>query len=197
MKPEFQIHQCDFIKIIHFILPLFFVACSFNQMAEINESETAGFNGSFEDVQNGVPTNWYIYSPSNDKENAEILFDTFNPPDGKQSLKFEIKNCSPVGGWYSPGIFTEVDCENGKTYQVSFWQKKQGCTHMIRMDCLKGGTKDINHPKKWITNNETIPTWKKFEYEFTFSENYDWFRFELNILSPGTLWIDDVRVELK
>jgi hypothetical protein len=197
MNPELKILQCEAMKIIHFMLPLFFAACNFNQMAEINESETAGFNGSFEDVQNGIPTNWYIYQPSNDKVNAEIVFDSINPPNGKQSLKFEIKNCSPIGGWHSPGIFTEVDCENGKTYQVSFWLKKQGCTHMIRMDCWKGGTEDINHPKKWITNTDTIPTWKKFDYEFTFNKDLNRFRFELNILTPGTLWIDDVRIVKK
>jgi len=197
MKPELKILQCEAMKIIHFMLPLFFAACNFNQIARITESETAGLNGSFETAQNGLPVNWYIYKPGIDKPNAKLVIDSVNPCEGKQSLKFVVTECSSVGGWHSPGIFTEVDCENGKTYQVSFWLKNQGCMHMIKMDCWKGGTEDRNHPKKWITNNDNIPEWKKFEYEFTFNNDTDRFRFELNILTPGTLWIDDVRIEKK
>ena len=65
------------------------------------------------------------------------------------------------------------------------------------MDCWQGGTEDVNHPKNLISNNDTIPDWKKFEFEFTFNEDLDRFRFELNILTPGTLWIDDVQLVKK
>ena len=56
-----------------------------------------------------------------------------------------------------PVFSRNMPAETGKTYQVSYWIKNQGCKYMIRMDCLKLGTEDINHPKKWIDNSDTIP----------------------------------------
>ncbi len=38
-------------------------------------------------------------------------------------------------------------------------------------------------------------TWREFEYTYTVPETYGNIRFELNILQPGTLWIDGVRIE--
>jgi len=184
-------------KLAFIILSFLLTGCNSNPFSLLIESKTAGFNGSFETTQNGLPVNWYIYKTTFDNGNAELVIDTINPYDGKQSLKFVITKCLSVGGWHSPGIFTEVDCENGSTYQVSFWIKNLGCKYTIKMDCWKGGTEDVNHPEKLITDNDTIPEWKKFEYEFTFDNDLNRFRFEMNILTPGVLWIDDVRIEKK
>jgi hypothetical protein len=171
--------------------------CKLNPYSKLSEDKNAGFNGSFEIAKNGLPTNWYVYNPTLDSSQTELAFDTVSPHEGKQSLLFIVSGCSSIGGWYSPGIFQEIAVDTGKTYLVSFWIKNQGCKYMIRMDCLKAGTEDTNHPKKWISYSDTIPDWQKSEYEFTMSNELNLFRFELNILSKGKIWIDDIRIEKK
>ncbi len=37
--------------------------------------------------------------------------------------------------------------------------------------------------------------WREFIYTYTVPEHYSNIRFELNVLAPGTLWVDDVRIE--
>ncbi len=37
--------------------------------------------------------------------------------------------------------------------------------------------------------------WRQFEYVYTVPETYDNIRFELDVVRPGTFWIDDVRIE--
>ena len=179
------------------ILVFLLAGCNINPYSSVNEDKSAGFNGSFEIVKEGLPVNWNIYKPTVDTAQAKFFFDTFQPPQGKQSLKIVVSKCSSEGGWHSPGIFQEMPAETGKTYLVSYWIKNQGCKYMIRMDCFIAGTEDVNHPKKWITYSDTIPDWQRFEYEFTFSNDLNQLRFELNILSPGTFWIDDIRIEKK
>jgi hypothetical protein len=161
--------------------------CNFNSFSSVNKDESAGFNGSFEIVKDGLPVNWYVYKPAIDTTQTKLVCDTIAPHHGKQSLKFNVSKCSPVGGWHSPGIFQETAVEPGKTYVVSFWIKNHGCKNMIRMDCFKAGTEDPDHPRRWISCNDSIPDWQKHEYEFVFSNEFNQFRFEMNILSPGIL----------
>lgn len=176
---------------------LLMAGCMSGGMSTVRTDSNAGFNGSFEVVKDGLPANWYIYTPNGSRADYQLLFDTVDPVEGNQSLQFSVKSCSPTGGWYSPGIFNEIDVQTGKTYLVTFWVKNLGCKYMIRMDCFKKGTEDVNNPKKWITYSDTISHWQQFENSFVFNNELNRFRFELNILSPGKLWIDAVKVELQ
>jgi hypothetical protein len=171
--------------------------CMLHDMSTIRTNDSAGFNGSFEFVTDSLPANWYVYTPKSSQTDYHLVFDTADPVERNQSLLFSVKSCSPAGGWHSPGIFNEIDVETGKTYLVTFWVKNTGCKYMIRMDCFKKGTEDANNPKKWITYSDTISHWQKFEDSFVFDNELNRFRFELNILSPGKLWLDDVKVELQ
>ena len=48
--------------------------------------------------------------------------------------------------------------------------------------------------KTLIESDQQIEDWKYLEYEISVQE--DWhLRMQLNILQPGTFWIDDVRIE--
>jgi hypothetical protein len=38
--------------------------------------------------------------------------------------------------------------------------------------------------------------WRQFQYQYTVPETDGTIRFELKILQKGTLWIDDVQIEL-
>jgi hypothetical protein len=169
--------------------------CSYNPFSIIMTDEFTGFNGSFEVVKEGMPVNWYVYKTTLDTSQTQIIYDTILPREGKQSLKLIIDSCSPVGGWHSPGIFQEMDVDTGSVYKVSCWIRNQGCSYKLRLDGFKQGCTTAPAEQKWIDFNENIDEWKNFEYTFTFSEGRDRFRFELNILSPGTLWIDDIRIE--
>lgn len=195
MKRSFLDNKLILIA-ISFSLFLTF-GCKLNPYSKVTKDKNAGFNGSFEITKNGLPTNWYVYNPTIDTTQTILIFDTVFTHDGKQSLLFIVSECSLIGGWHSPGIFQEIAVDTGKTYLVSFWIKNQGCKYMIRMDCLKAGVEDINHPKKWISYSDTIPDWQKSEYEFTMNNELNIFRFELNILSKGKIWIDDIRIEKK
>ncbi len=51
-----------------------------------------------------------------------------------------------------------------------------------------------NH--KILGEEETgVNTWRQFEYIFVTSETDPRIRFDLDILQPGTFWIDGVRIE--
>ena len=38
-------------------------------------------------------------------------------------------------------------------------------------------------------------SWQRVEQRYTLAPQYEQLRFELSITSPGSLWIDDVRIE--
>jgi len=59
---------------------------------------------------------WLI--PSGD---FDIIIDTKEFKEGKQSLKFLIRECGSVGGWHSPGFMQQFNAIGGETYKVSFW----------------------------------------------------------------------------
>jgi formate/nitrite transporter FocA (FNT family) len=45
------------------ILVFMLVGCNFNSFSTVKEDESAGFNGSFEIANDGLPVNWYVYKP--------------------------------------------------------------------------------------------------------------------------------------
>ena len=84
------------------IVLLLFVSC---KMCEHIVDDKAGFNGSFEEEKNGVPINWITYTSKTAKyANFRLYFDEKDMKDGKQSLRFDVTNCSDKGGRLSPGI---------------------------------------------------------------------------------------------
>ncbi|MEA1972803.1 MAG: hypothetical protein U9N34_05870, partial [Candidatus Cloacimonadota bacterium] len=48
--------------------------------------------------------------------------------------------------------------------------------------------------KTLIEGNEEIDDWKLHEYEIDVLKDR-WLRMQLNILQPGTFWIDDIKIE--
>jgi hypothetical protein len=151
------------------------------------------FNGGFEHVESGLPTDWLVYSPKTIPTGKyELSFDHADCKEGKQSLKFDVAECSSTGGWHSPGIAHEFPVQPGGAYRVSFWIKNDGCDYFVRA----GGVS----PKKGEyatvdTSNGKKAEWKRVQRELTVPKRFNKLRFELSIRSPGKLWIDDVRVE--
>ena len=167
--------------------------CSCTRMSKQIRDKTAGMNGSFEIAKSGLPVNWLVYTPTTvPTGDFDIIIDTTEYKDGKQSLKFLVRECSPVGGWWSPGFCNEYQALPGEIYRISFWIKNHESEFLIRI----GGVSVSKGEYDTIVNSdETINDWQLFEYYYTIPEKMKAIRFELNILQPGTFWIDDLKIE--
>lgn len=151
-------------------------------------------NGSFETLKNGLPVNWWYYSMETvSNADFDILTDSVVFKEGKRSLKFQVRSCQNIGSRRSPGFFEEFKVQPGETYKISFWVINDGCNFKVTIGT---GMKGNPGPgKALVRTQETIPNWKYFEYYFDIPQANDNIRFEANILSPGTIWFDDVRIE--
>ncbi len=91
----------------------------------------------------------------------------------------------------SPGLFQEINAEPGKTYRVLFSIKSEEAEFLVTI----GGISAFEgHTETLVRSSETIPEWRRFEYEYTMPPEYDRMRFELSVLRAGTLWVDDVEI---
>ncbi len=165
------------------------------KMSETIQDKTAGMNGSFEVTESGLPVNWLIYTPKTiPTGDYDLVIDTTEYKEGRQSLKFLVRECSATGGWHSPGLSNEYKAIPGETYRVSFWIKNDGCEFFIKI----GGVSAFDGKYETIVKSkEKIDTWKHYEYNYKMpSENkFDRIRIEMNILHPGSFWIDDITIE--
>ena len=165
------------------------------QMSEKETDKSAGLNGGFEISKNDLPVNWLMYSP-NTVPNAdfEIGLDKTIFKEGVKSLRYDVINCSSTGGWHSPGFTNEFN-ESGQfegegIYKLSFWIKNDGSKYRINAG---GVTPMEGDMKKLIESDQSLEDWKYLEYEISVQK--DWhLRMELNILQPGTFWIDDIQI---
>jgi len=162
-------------------------------MSEMIVDNTAGINGSFEYTKHGIPVNWLLYTPNTVPEgDFEIITDTTEFKDGKQSLKFLVRACSPTGGWYSPGFCNEFKANTGETYRIAFWVKNDGCQFAVR---IGGVSPSKGQYDTIVDSKETIISWRKYEHLYTIPQQMNAIRIEINILQPGSFWIDDIRIE--
>ena len=162
-------------------------------MSEMIMDKSAGMNGSFEYTKSGYPVNWLLYTPNTvPTGDFEIIMDTAEFKDGKQSLKFLVRECSPDGGWHSPGFCNEYSARPGETYRVSFWAKNEGCHFAVKI----GGVSSAAGEYETIVNSqETIKSWQLYEYNYAIPQKMTAIRIEASILKPGSFWIDDIRIE--
>ena len=168
-------------------------ACTHYTIRE--EREALGFNGSFEITSGRLPINWYFYYPPIRRGQADVSIDTARAVDGKQSVMIVARETDPDGGWRSAGMFQVAPAEPLTTYRVSYWLRNQDAT--IRVGVVSEQPMESPPPEERIlTPQETgAANWQKFETRYTVPAGYDNIRFELNVLEPGTVWIDQVRIE--
>ena len=167
-----------------------------NKMSEKVIDKTAGLNGSFEVSKNGLPVNWLMYTPNTVQDaDFHIILDKEIFKEGKQSLKFDVERCSSTGGWKSPGFtneFFEIGRYQGEgRYKLNFWVKNAGTEFSITAG---GVAAKEGNMTTLIREHEQIDDWKLLEYEIDVPKDR-WLRMQLNILQPGTFWIDDIRIE--
>jgi hypothetical protein len=164
-------------------------------------------NGSFEVVRSGMPVNWIMDRYAIRNNEVEFSLDTTDAVDGQQSLKIVV-HAVDDHSWNAPWFFRTGPAEPGATYAVSFWLKSTACVleMVIRNegeDPLFGLStaerKDYAaHPpiRRVIGGGETdTDRWRQFRYVYKVPETDGSLRFELRIVRPCTLWIDDVQIE--
>ncbi|MBN1791505.1 MAG: hypothetical protein JW830_13470 [Bacteroidales bacterium] len=180
-----------FAKVL-FLIIASFTGCT--RMSEQIPDSSAGMNGSFEYTQSGLPVNWLLYTPNTvPSGDFDIIIDTIAPQNGKQSLKFMVRDCLPTGGWHSPGFCNQYGAMPDETYRVSFWVKNEGCRFLIRI----GGVSATQVIYDTIVNSQaTIESWELFEHDYTVPQGMAAIRIEANILQPGTFWVDDLRIDI-
>lgn len=161
-------------------------------MSESVMRPEAGWNGSFEIVEQNLPVNWLVNTPKTTGEgDFEILTDSINFKSGKQSLHFLVHNCSNKGGRFSPGIAQEIPLNSGEQYRISFWVKNQDCTFSIEVN----GVDAFNQNKgPQVKSAEKFQDWKFYEMNYTLPKDMKRLRFSVSILNPGEFWIDDISI---
>ena len=171
-------------------------ACRTSFGAQRSESvvdELAGLNGGFEVVQSGLPVNWLVYTPKTiPTGDYSLVVDTTEFKDGKQSLKFDVRSCSPDGGWHSPGLSKEIDVTPGTTYRIGFWIKNDRAEFVVKVggvSAKKGEYETI------VKSRDTSATWRYYEHNYVIPRNANRLRFEMNVTQPGTFWIDAITME--
>ena len=154
--------------------------------------ETAGINGGFEVVKSGLPVNWLLYAPTTVPQgDYDLVIDTVQFRGGKQSLKFDVRQCSDDGGWHSPGFSREFKATPGTTYTVGFWVKNDGAEFVAKVG---GVSQTYGRYETIVRSRDSIPTWKYYEHTYTVPQGFGKLRFEVNVLRPGTFWIDEVTI---
>ena len=129
-----------------------------DEFSESRQDKTAGINGSFEVVESGLPVNWSVYTPKSiPTGDFDLIIDTIEYKDGKQSLKFLVRECSSRGGWLSPGLFQEYKATPGETYRVSFWVKNDGAEFRVG---VSGVAAKEGEDETIVRSRETIDTWQ-------------------------------------
>jgi hypothetical protein len=178
-----------------FVLSLFIILVSgCNPFSTMIKDDNNKMNGSFETVKENLPVNWYYYSPDKvPNSDFDIISDNNEFKEGNKSLKFIVRKCEPIGGWHSTGFFQDFNALHNETYKVSFWVINKGCEFKIALQSSeegKGGPYETV-----LQTKDTILEWKYFEFQFKTAPAIDMIRFEANILSPGTIWFDDIKIE--
>jgi hypothetical protein len=75
--------------------------------------------------------------------------------------------------------------------------KNEGCRVRVRIDSERGESREPRDPilETLAPVSPADGAWREYVYTYTVPANYSNVRFELNVVAPGTLWVDDVRIE--
>lgn len=173
------------------ILLIAMVAVAACARSEYVEDADAGLNGSFEIARDGLPVNWYFYTPATAGGDFDISVDTDVFVHGAQSLRFDVRDVSDEGGHHSPGLFQEFDAVPGETYTVSFLALNDGTRFRAGVRGIEART---DEPFESISErSDSFNRWRRFEYKFRMPD-FERLRFEISVLGPGVLWVDDFRI---
>lgn len=165
-----------------------------NPMSVAIKGDDCRMNGNFEIIKKGLPVNWNYYAPETvPNSDFTISADPNIFKEGKRSLSFHIRECGDsIGGWHSPGFFKEFKVMPGETYTVSWWVLNKGCKFKVKAETGMEGNPGIS--EIFIKTQESFTEWKYFEHQIQIPAANDNLRFEVNILSAGSIWFDDIKI---
>ena len=139
--------------------------------------------------------NWLLYTPNTvPTGDFDLIIDQTESQAGRQSLKFSVRACAATGGWHSPGLCKQYPAHPGETYRVSFWIKNEGCRFSVRV----GGVSPFEGDYETIVeSSDSLEAWTRFEhqYEMPTGKKFNEIRFEMSVVQPGNIWLDDVKIE--
>lgn len=169
------------------------VAIGCRQMSEVVSNDSIGLNGGFEVVDRGMPVNWQIYTQHiTGRGDFDVAVDTVVKASGMRSLRFDVRSCDSTGGNRSPGFSREIDVDSGATYKVSFRTRNQGSRFLAS---VAGVSAWSSGERMIMAADESSDEWQTNECNYVVPAKTLRLRFELNVLRPGTLWVDDVKIE--
>lgn len=167
------------------------LATSPRAFSEQYTDKKAGDNGSFEVSKNGLPANWLVYTQRTAGSGSfSVATDNTVAHTGKQSVKMAVTQCSDKGGRSSPGIAKEYEVAPGN-YEITYWTKNSGTKYRLQVSGVTATT-SANGPTDIANPGNT--DWTKHTLKYQLPANMKRLRVELNVLSAGTLWVDDVQV---
>lgn len=173
-------------------LVLLYVLVGCKQMSELVTDDSAGLNGGFEVSQNGLPVNWLMYTSNTAADSKfEITLDREHFKEGEQSLSFEIESCTPNGGNASPGFTQQFDVTPGRQYEISFWTLNAGTEYRVSAGGVSPMTGNMNVLLQTDVSNQD---WEQHKLVTEAMGENEQLRIEVNILKPGTFWIDDIKI---
>jgi hypothetical protein len=186
---------CKYISTMRIItlIFMFITSVAFAQMSESYTDKSAGFNGSFDFIKEGLPVNWLAYTPKTTRDAKFVMsVDTHDVAEGKHAMKWKVEHCSATGGWMSPGLAKEFLCTPGTTYLIEFWIKNTGASFRFKTDAVSS---KYNFKGPEFNSNERTDVWKKVTQKITVPANFSRLRIEFSILGSGTVWLDNVSVK--
>jgi hypothetical protein len=183
-------------------MPVLLTACNPISLREVDEA--AGPNGGFEVVRpirgvdgapEGLPVNWYFYAKPLLEGRARLTLDRNDPAEGLQSLHLAVEETDSVAVRRTGGLFQVFPAIAGRNYRVSFRMKIAGARAivMVRSESVSAATE--GRVAAFDETDAPADAWRAFQWVYTVPEGYDNLRFELNVVRPGSLWLDDVRIE--
>ncbi|MBL7902012.1 MAG: hypothetical protein JNK73_08460 [Bacteroidia bacterium] len=180
-------------KLLLFASSLLLLVSCMKEMSESISDESAGLNGGFEKTKNNLPLNWLVYTQkTTGYGDFSILIDSIKAAEGKRCLHFAVKDCSNTGGRFSPGISTEIKAQAGNTFKITCKIKNTGSAFCIRLSGVNAFEASAG-PE--LRSSESIPEWREIELKYTLAKEMEKLRLEVNVLSAGDFWIDDLKVE--
>lgn len=188
INKEFSMRTIALLGIVFYL-----TGCS--PFSETVVQPTAGFNGSFETVQDHLPVNWLLYTKTAlNQSDFEFDVPEGDASDGARSVHFDIRKCNPEGGHLSPGIATELAVESNHTYSISFDTKNKGSKLVFEAGpvSLKNGNSHI-----LLTESTTLDSWTTYSFDVEMPATDSILFLQWNWVQPGQGWLDNVRVTKK
>lgn len=178
------------LLLILFGVTVVFLVFSRNDQTR-NLDPTAGFNGSFESVQNGYPVNWSFFPDPETTDSYQVALDSVDVKEGSRSLKIEINANGTIPGFRSRRIAVQP----GKEYRLSMSIKSVGCGLKVNRIIQDKSGKTNKRADDIVEVRNPTGTWQQYEETLVIAKGESYVVLIFEIYDTGTLWCDDIRLE--